>query len=212
MEIVYFGHSSFKIKGKKTVLVTDPFSLQTQGMKIPSTVVDVVTVSHQHKDNNCVLAISGNPLIISGPGEYEVKGTKVVGIAAYHDSVKGEKYGRNTIYRIETDGISLAHLGDKLDDKDVEILDGIDILMIPVGGMNTISTHEAVEIISQLEPKIIIPMYFKAAGPNQAVTEKADEMAVFLKEMGKEGIKPQTKLVISKDKLPAEQTIVILES
>ena len=138
----------------------------------------------------------------------------MLGIATYHDSAKGEKRGKNTVYRIEIDGISLVHLGDlgeKLNDKEVEILDGVDILMIPVGGIYTISAHEAVEVISQLEPKIIIPMHYKTAMLNQAVVGKMDEVTVFLKEMGRENVQPILKLTITKDKLPAEPTVVVFE-
>ena len=204
MEITYFGQSAFKIRGKKTTLVTDPFSPEMMGIKIPATVAEVVTVSHQHEDHNYLLAISGNPLIISGPGEYEVKGAKVLGIATYHDSAKGEKRGKNTVYRIEIDGISLVHLGDlgeKLNDKEVEILDGVDILMIPVGGIYTISAHEAVEVISQLEPKIIIPMHYNESA-----------LKTFLKEAG-ENPKPEAKLTLKRKDLEGKEgDVFVLDS
>lgn len=214
MEITYLGHSAFRIKGKKTSIVTDPFDPAVTGFKIPSVQADIVTVSHEHKDHNNIKAVSGEPLVISGPGEYEVKGVRITGLRTYHDNTKGGERGYNTVYRIEIDNVAIVHLGDlghKLSDKEIEILDGVDILMIPVGGTYTINAAEAVEVISHLEPKVIIPMHYKSDKHKNDDGEKLDELSVFLKEMGKEGIAPVPKLVISKDKLPLESMVVIFE-
>ncbi len=214
MEITYLGHSAFRIKGKKTSIVTDPFDPAVTGFKIPSVQADIVTVSHEHKDHNNIKAVSGEPLVISGPGEYEVKGVRITGLRTYHDNTKGEERGYNTVYRIEIDNVAIVHLGDlghKLSDKEIEILDGVDILMIPVGGTYTINAAEAVEVISHLEPKVIIPMHYKSAKTSPEVTSKLDELSVFLKEMGKEGIIPVPKLVMTKDKLPIEPIVVVFE-
>ncbi|MCJ7739728.1 MBL fold metallo-hydrolase [Candidatus Microgenomates bacterium] len=214
MEITYLGHSAFRIKGKKTSIVTDPFDPAVTGFKIPSVQADIVTVSHEHKDHNNIKAVSGEPLVISGPGEYEVKGVRITGLRTYHDNTKGGERGYNTVYRIEIDNVAIVHLGDlghKLSDKEIEILDGVDILMIPVGGTYTINAAEAVEVISHLEPKVIIPMHYKSDKHKNDDGEKLDELSVFLKEMGKEGLAPVPKLVISKDKLPLESMVVIFE-
>lgn len=214
MEITHIGHSCFKIKGKKTVLITDPFKPEFVGLKVPDLICDVVTVSHQHPDHNHTSLVFDNPLIVSGPGEYEIKGIKIVGIRTFHDSSSGSQRGRNTVYRIEIDGVSIVHLGDlghKLNDKDIEVLDGVDILMIPVGGLYTFSTHEAVETIAQLEPKIVIPMHYNSPKLNQSNFGKLNDISVFLKEMGKENLPSQPKILVTKDKLPVEQTIVVLE-
>src|SRR3989344_1314972 len=164
MEITHIGHASFRLRGKKAILITDPYDPAMVGLKFPKTEADIVTISHPHGDHNYKEGISGEKLIIiEGPGEYEVKSVKIIGIPTYHDEVRGGERGKNTIYRIDMDEISIAHLGDlghKLDDTTIEVLNRIDVLMIPVGGYYTISSAIAVQVVSQLEPSIIIPMHY----------------------------------------------------
>lgn len=95
MEITYLGHSSFKIKTKTAVVVTDPFPSEMLGFKFPKTEADIVTISHQHEDHNCLKLIEGDPFIISEPGEYEVKGVSVFGYPSFHDSASGAERGEN---------------------------------------------------------------------------------------------------------------------
>jgi L-ascorbate metabolism protein UlaG (beta-lactamase superfamily) len=215
MEITHIGHSAFKIRGKSATLVTDPFNAEKLGLKFPEIEADIITVSHQHSDHNDVTRITGNPIVISGPGEYERKGVKIIGLASFHDVVKGAERGKNTIFYIEMDGISIVHLGDlghKLSDKEREVLNGADILMIPVGGFYTISADIAREVVVQLEPSIIIPMHYQTAKLIPSIAEKLAPVTAFLKEMGKEGVVSVPKLNISKDKIPTEQTVVVLEN
>ena len=215
MEITYLGHSSFKIRGKKATLVTDPFDEEMVGIKFPKLdSIDIVTVSHPHLDHSDTKSINGNPLIISGPGEYEVKGARIYGIQTYHDSSQGKERGKNTVYHIEMDGISIIHCGDighKFNDKEIELLDGVGLLFVPVGGVWTVTASQAVEIVSQLEPRIIIPMHYKTSKHKQESFAGLAEVGIFLKEMGKEGVLPVDKLNITKDKLPVEPTIVFIE-
>lgn len=214
MDIVHLGHSSFKIKGKNAILLTDPFSPEFTGLKFPKTEADIVTVSHQHEDHNYVEAgnwkLETGTLIISGPGEYESKGVKILGMASFHDSSKGSERGRNTIFKITMDGVNLCHLGDlghKLEGETVDLLDGVDILLLPVGGVYTIDAKMASEVVAQLEPKMVIPMHYCVPG----LKFQLDPLEKFLQEMGKPDVKAIPKLSISKDKLPEEMEIVVLE-
>ncbi len=214
MEITYLGHSSFRLKSKSATLVTDPFNSEFTGLKFPKTVCDVVTISHGHKDHNDLSLIEGTPLVVEGPGEYEVKGIKIIGIPSFHDDTRGSQRGINTIYRFKIDGISIVHLGDlghKIEENTLEVLDGVDILLIPVGGFYTISSTVAVEVISKLEPKIVIPMHYKRNDLKDEIAANIAGVEVFLKEMGKESIVPVPKLLVTRDKLPAELTVVVLE-
>src|SRR3989344_2417944 len=141
MDITYLGHSSFKLRGKGSIVVTDPFG-PVVGLPFPKhTTADIVTVSHDHEDHNAADLVEGNPFVVRGPGEYEIKGVGVVGLGVFHDDAGGTKRGKNTIYRIELDGISIVHLGDlghELSSAQVDSLDGVDILLVPVGGVYTI--------------------------------------------------------------------------
>lgn len=214
MEIVRLGHSSFKLRGKTATLVTDPFDSEMVGIKFPKVEADIVTVSHQHEDHNYVAGVTGTPIVVAGPGEYEIKGVKIIGVGTYHDDTFGSKRGRNTIYHIEMDGLSLVHTGDlghKLDEKEMELLDGVDILMVAIGGVYTIGPEEATGLISKLEPEIIIPMHYKDPRGREDFYSQLASVEDFLKQMGKGSISSVPKLNITKDKLPAEPTIVVLE-
>lgn len=214
MEITHLGHSSFKLRGKNATLVTDPYDPIFVGIKFPKVEADIVTVSHQHKDHNYTQAVGGNPLVIAGPGEYEVKGVKIIGVPSYHDDVKGEKRGHNTVYHIEMDGVNIVHCGDlghKFDDKEMELLNGIDILILPVGGYYTIDAETATAVITQLEPKIVIPMHYLTARLTKDEYSFLTGVDMFLKAMGKPETTTLPKLVVTSGKLPAEQTLVVLE-
>lgn len=214
MEISFFGHSSFRLRGKTGTVVTDPYDSQMIGLKYPKLSATIVTISHDHKDHNNWNEISGNPLIISGAGEYEASGIKVYGIKTFHDKEKGAKRGINCVYHIHIDQVSVVHLGDlghKLSEEQVDSLNGVDVLLIPVGGVYTIDFKEATEIVSQLEPKIIIPMHFARKDINQHNFGDLSPVSEFLKEMGKTGIVPQAKLLLTKEKLPVEPMVVVLE-
>lgn len=214
MEIQYLGHACFRLKGKNATVITDPFDPKMVGIKFPKTSADIVTISHLHKDHSYTKEIEGEELIINGPGEYEVKGIKILGISSFHDAKEGKERGKNTIYRIEVDKVSIIHLGDlghKLTDGEVDSLGNVDILLVPVGGFYTINAAEATLVSSQIEPKIIIPMHYNRKDLNQENFGKLESVDVFLKEMGKAGVIPQPKLVITKEKLPLEATVVVLE-
>ena len=138
----------------------------------------------------------------------------MVGVEAFHDGKNGAERGKNTIYKIEMEGISLVHLGDlghKLTEGQTEILSGVDVLFIPVGGIYTIDAQTAAEVATQLEPSIIIPMHYQRAGLNPQAFAELAPVSNFLKEMGKEGIVPQPKLKVTKDTLPQETQVVVLE-
>src|SRR3989344_7371081 len=100
MDIIHLGHSSFRIKGKKASVVTDPFNPQMVGMKFPKIEAEIVTVSHGHTDHNYIEGVEGEKMIIQGPGEYEIKGVKIIGLSTFHDDKNGVERGRNTVYHI----------------------------------------------------------------------------------------------------------------
>lgn len=213
MEITYLGHSSFRLKGKSAVVLTDPFDPLMVGLKFPKTTADIVTVSHGHDDHNKTALVSGVKMIINEPGEYEVMGVSVIGIHTNHDDKNGEERGGNTIYLYEIDGLRLCHLGDlghKLDDGVVEELGTLDILMIPVGGIYTIDPKTASEIVRSIEPSITIPMHFKRSGMNMETFGELSEVGDFLKEVSMV-VEESDKLTIKKnDLLEGESRVVVM--
>ena len=196
-----------KIGSDNITLTTDPFNEKT-GLKPPNFETDIITVSHDHYDHNNTKSLRGDKFIIDSAGEYDVKGILIYGVESYHDEVEGKERGKNIIFRIEMDNISITHLGDlghKLNSKQLEILTGTDILLIPVGGKYTLDAKKAVEVTSQIEPRIVIPMHYKT--PN--LTFDIDGVDKFIKEIG---IKPteEEKLKISKRDLPQEDMELVI--
>jgi len=211
MEIVYLGHSSFKIRGKTATVITDPFSSQATGFKFPKTEADIVTISHRHEDHNNIQAVTGNPFVVSGPGEYEIKGVSIFGFPSLHAVGRKEE---NTIYLLETENLRLCHLGDLgvlPDAKGVEEIIGVDILMIPVGGVYTIGPREATEVINKIAPLIVLPMHFKAPHINESQFGRLATVEEFLTQMGAYARERLEKLSITKDKLPEETKVILLE-
>ncbi len=212
MEIKWFGQSCFSIKSKNKVIITDPFSEEI-GIKLPKNLkAHIILISHFHKDHDNYKAIKGfeeEPFIISEPGEYEVSGIQIEGIFSFHDKKKGKDQGTNTIYKIELEDLVIVHLGDLgtvLNEDQLENLNGVDILFVPVGGEVTLAPSEAVEVINQLEPKIVIPMHYQI----EKLKMKLKDLSVFLKEIG---LNPRRErsLKISKTDLPEEMELVVLE-
>ena len=209
MEITWLGHSSFRLRGRDGIVVTDPTPRKGGGTsRLTAT---IVTVSHQHPGHSAVATVGGNFRVISGPGEYEVAGIEIVGVPTYHDSERGKKRGKNTAYVIELDDLVVCHLGDLGHVPTTEQLGQmrkIDVLLIPVGGDVTIDAAQAVEVISLIEPKIVIPMHYRTED-GESRLESVDR---FLRDMGVTGAEPQPKLSVSPSGLPEVTQVVVLES
>lgn len=218
MHIIWKGQSCFQIltsslKGEQISLVIDPFD-ETIGLKVPKLEASILIITHDHCDHNNTKAIKGDPFLITGPGEYEIKEIFIKGIPVFHDDSQGKERNKTTIFIIEKEEMRLCHLGDigqkELTPDQLEKIGNIDILMIPVGGVYTISGKEASKIISQLEPKIVIPMHYQI--PKLKMKLKLEDLDEFLKEMGIKSIDSQKKLLIKKKDLPEEKTeFVVLE-
>lgn len=197
-------------------MVTDPYDSSVVGLRFPkNTEADIVTVSHNHPDHNMVSAVGGSPFIITGPGEYEIKGVSIIGVTSFHDDKEGTVRGANSIYRIEMDGLVVVHLGDLghvLSSAMVDQLDGIDILIIPVGGWYSLDAVKAAQVIADIDPRIVIPMHYGQPELNAKVFGDLAPVSAFLKQIGKESVVAQAKLTIAaKDKLPVELQVVVLE-
>lgn len=207
MMINYLGHSCFKIQSNSGVtLVVDPYG-PDYGLKLPSFQADILTVTHDHGDHNNVKASKGSPYIINLPGEYDIKDILVEGIISKHGADKGD----NIIYRIEVDGITICHMGDlgePLNEKQLDHLNAVDILLIPVGGRYTLNAAKAMEVVNQIEPRIVVPMHYNVPGLK---VDGLDEVEKFIKESG---LKPryEEKIKLNKKDLPVEDTELVILS
>ncbi len=213
-KINWAGQSCFQVsvsnsRDHSADIVIDPFSEEI-GLKVPNFSADILLVTHQHHDHNNIKAVGGAPFVISGPGEYEVKEVFIRGIASFHDDKEGKERGQNTIYTILAEDLKFCHLGDlgqkQLTDEQLEKIGNVDVLMIPVGGQFTISSQEAQRIVSQIEPKVVIPMHYEL--PKLKI--KLEGVSKFLKAMGKNSVTPQDKFIIKSSTLPKDGTEIIV--
>ncbi|HZX50277.1 MAG TPA: MBL fold metallo-hydrolase [Candidatus Paceibacterota bacterium] len=215
MQIVWKGQACFFLaasrgKQEQVRIVIDPYE-ESIGLKPPQVEADMVLVTHDHFDHNNAKAVRGEPMVISGPGEYELKGVFIKGIASWHDNAEGKDRGKNTMYVIEAEGLRLCHLGDigqdELSAEQVGQIGNVDILFIPVGGTYTVAAKGAAKIISQIEPRMVIPMHY--ALPRLKV--KLEPVDEFLKTMGVKNVEPQAKLSLkAKDFSVEEMKVVVL--
>lgn len=209
MEIDWFGHACFRLRGREGTVITDPYSKEI-GLSFPRPRGDIVTISHDHPGHSYADGVKGDPRIVNGPGEYEINGIFITGVPTAHDKKGGKDRGKNTVYTIEMDGLLICHLGDighVPTQPQAEAFGNVNVLLVPVGGVSTINASEAAEIISLLEPQIVIPMHFQL--PDLAF--KLDASAKFFKEMGVKATAAAPSFKISKDALPEETQVVLLE-
>ncbi|OGE19330.1 hypothetical protein A3J19_03705 [Candidatus Daviesbacteria bacterium RIFCSPLOWO2_02_FULL_41_8] len=215
MDIYWYGQACFKLKGKNASVVIDPYDPDFTGLRPPKDLsADVVLKTHDHQDHNFISVVKdpqgGVPMAFTEPGEYEVARVVITAISSFHDNSEGSERGANTIFHLLFDGLDIVHLGDlgqtKLTETQIAEIGQTDILLIPVGSVYTVDAKAASEIVSQLEPKIIIPMHYKIDG----LKFELEGVEGFLKEMGAEGVVPVPKLSITKEKLPEEPQVILL--
>ena len=209
MDINWLGHSCFRIRGSQGVIITDPYPPDL-GYSLGKPTARIVTVSHQHPSHSYVKGVGGEPKLVTGPGEYEISDVLIIGIATFHDADGGRNRGKNTVYLMEVDGVSICHLGDLghvLTAEQVEEIDDVDVLLLPVGGVSTINAPMAAEVIRRLEPKAVVPMHYKTP----ALSRKLEPVEEFLKEMGMEQTNSQPKLSLTKSNLPVSTQVFLLD-
>jgi len=209
MEITWLGHSCFRIKGKEAVVLIDPCP-DTTGYTLGKVQADIVAISHAHPGHSYLDTLQEGYRAIKGPGEYEIKDTYITGIAAYHDDEQGKRSGKNTVYVIEMEGVTLCHLGDlghTLTPETLGELGNINVLFVPVGGHSTITAQAAADLVRNLNPGFAVPMHFKTAA-EKAELEFPEK---FLKELGFKELAAQSKLIVTRTNIPASTQVVLLD-
>jgi L-ascorbate metabolism protein UlaG (beta-lactamase superfamily) len=209
LDIVWNGHACFRLRGRETTVVTDPYD-RSIGFPPLKLTADVVTISHAHPHHAYVEAVqpAGSKVrTVDGPGEYEMAGTLIEGVATFRDKQRGKELGKNTAFLIHVDDVSVCHLGalaHTLSSAQIEALKDADVLLLPVGGGTALDASAAAEVVSQLEPRIVIPMYYGTPGqPLESVERFCSELAVTDTTV-------QPRLQVTRSSLPDETRVVLL--
>lgn len=206
MEITWYGHSCFRVTERSMpTIVADPYDHAHVGFQPLKLKADIVTVSHDAPGHSFVKGVKGYKWDIRGPGEYEIGGIFITGVATN----EGKK-DRNLVYIYDYDGVTIGHLGDmpKVPTQtQVEAFGTVDVLLVPVGGGNALNAAKAAEVIAMIEPGLVVPMHFKTPGSSI----KLNALKQFLEEMGLTSSKAQPSLKVTQSSIPDETQVVVLE-
>jgi L-ascorbate metabolism protein UlaG (beta-lactamase superfamily) len=209
LDIVWNGHACFRLRGRDTTIVTDPYDRST-GFPPLKLTADVVTISHTHPHHSHIEVVqpaNGRVRTVDGPGEYEMAGSLIEGVATYRDKQRGKLLGKNTAFLIHLDDVSVCHLGalaHTLSSTQIEALKDADVLLIPVGGGTVLDATSAAEVVNQLEPRIVIPMYFGTP------TEPLESVERFCKELAVTDMTIQPRFQVTRSSLPDETRVVLM--
>ena len=209
MDINWYGHSCFRLRGRDVSVITDPYGPSAGYGSLKATAT-VVTISHDHENHNNARAVPDASKVVSGPGEYEIGGLMITGVATSPLELGDGTRLKNTAYLIQVDEVNVCHLGalaSVLTSDEIDQLKDTEVLLLPVGGHGTINAAQASQIVSLLEPRLIIPMRY-AADENQSQLDTAE---AFCKEMGLESPTPQPRISVTRSGLPDEPTVMLLE-
>ncbi len=199
MQISWFGEAGFRLQGKDATLIIDPPAAST-GFSLGRPTADILALTQ--KDGRDAGGVYGEPFLIDSPGEYERKGVFVYGL-----HIPSEP--KRLHFRIEMEEMSFGHIADldhPLEAEEIAQLEGVDILFVPVGGKTVLGAERATALISQIEPRIVVPMQYSVKGA------KRDYAPVdqFLKEIGAKNVEPMDKWKIVKKDLPTDDTQTIV--
>ena len=210
MDMTWLGHACFRMRGREGIVLTDPPDPKS-GHAIPRTEAGLVTMSHEHAGHASLRSVAGEPVVLRGPGEYEVHEVLVTGLGSFHDDEQGNARGRNTVFAIRLDDLVICHLGDlghALPAADLEKLGDVDIALVPISGPDiNLSAARAAEIVHQLEPKVVVPMSFD---PDDK-TKDTPYMRL-LHELGVKELEFVPKLSVTRSTLPENLQVVALDS
>ena len=209
MELSWIGHSCFRLRGRDLTVITDPIA-PGLGYGTSRLDADLVTISHPEPNHSSVAIVGGTPRVLEGPGEYEIGGALITGVATPRPNGQSRDLPRNTAYLIELDDVTICHLGDlaaPLTADQVAVVKDADVLLLPVGGQCTIDAAQAAEVVSQLEPRYVVPMHYRTPAIGLAL----DGVDRFWRELGQPEPTPQARLNVTRASVPEALTLVLLE-
>jgi L-ascorbate metabolism protein UlaG (beta-lactamase superfamily) len=215
MEITWYGHSCFRLTERSmATVVTDPYDHKQVGYEPLKVKGDIVTISHNTPGHNFVSAVKGDSHLIDGPGEFEIGGVFITGIQTNGHTIKNANEPRNTMYLFDYNGINVLHLGDLNrvpSQAEVEAIGPVHVALVPVGAGGSLTAIKATEVISLLEPNIVIPMHYATIHSTNTLI-KLEPLSKFLKEMGLGSVEAVPSIKVpNASSLPDETRVVVLD-
>ena len=205
LDITWYGLSCFRISERgRIAAITDPFS-ESIGIPSPRLKGEILTISHDEPGHNFAEAVKTDPHMLTLPGEYEIGGVFVTGFAM-HDAETGR---RNVAYLFDYDNVTVLHLGDLArvpEQAEVEALGQVNVLLLPVGGGNSLKAEQAAEVVALIEPYFVVPMHYEQPGLRFAL----DPLDKFLRAMGVSKAQELDTLKLSAADTPEQPQVVVL--
>jgi L-ascorbate metabolism protein UlaG (beta-lactamase superfamily) len=210
VDLSWFGHACFRLRGRDVTILTDPYAGDGWGYPPMATSANIVTVSNDHPHHAEVSAVDGRPHVLRGPGEYEIGGVLIWGVRTSRPEGNST---RNTAFIIQIEELTICHLGDlanaPLTSDELTHIKDADVLLVPVGGNCTINATQAAVVVAQVEPKLIVPMHY-ATDETRGFLQ-LDALERFCKELGATEAAPRSRLSITPGSLPSEPTVMVME-
>ena len=213
MEVTYFGLNAVRLRGREATVMIDPYEPKL-GLSPVRLNVQIVIFTHDDPTHFSLQGLAGEPHVVTGAGEFEIKAVAMTGTQTYHDAKKGAERGKNFVYTVEIDDLRichLGHLGHALSEDQLDAIGSkIDVLFVPIGGGSHINASQATEIVNQIEPKLVVPISYKLPGLT-LLAQNLEGVEQFAKEMGATDLTPQPKLQITVSPSVEETKLLILE-
>lgn len=207
MDIDWYGQACFRIREGSVAVVTDPHD-RDLAVPLPRVRADIVTASYVPEGAGRPRGLRGSPQMLSSPGEYEIGEVFVTGIPVLLK--KPDPPQRNVVFVYDFNGLTACHLGridDLLPESQIEALNDVDVLFIPIDSERTLTADQAAEIVQMIEPRIVIPMHFD---PTRLAHDPA-AVAHFMHAVGANGVATEETLRLHAGRLPEETQVVLLE-
>jgi L-ascorbate metabolism protein UlaG (beta-lactamase superfamily) len=209
MEITWFGLSCFRLTERRmATVVTDPYDHSVVGLSPLKLRGDIVSISHDAPGHSFEAAVKPKKRVLNGPGEYEIGSVFITAVQTNGNKRAKDDQG-NILYVFDYDGVTVAHLGDLSkvpSQSQVERLGNVNVALVPVGGGRSLNAAKAAEVVSLIEPGIVIPMHYQLP----ACKLKLNSLDKFTKEMGLGEVEPLDSLKVSRSSVPTETRVVVL--
>ncbi len=207
MQFSWHGLACIRLQTKETTILADPFG-PNLGLSAPRIQADILLFADSANPQR-EQAMKGHGFIIHGPGEYEVGGVHIVGLGLEQEA--GKEKELHTVYVVSAEGLTVGFLGGlrrPMTEQELDEIQDIDVLFVPVGGKTVVNAEQALEMVSEVEPRVVVPYYFRTPGLKTAL----EPVDAFTKQVGKKDIVAEEKFKITKKELPeSDMQVVVLK-